>query len=268
MKKPRRISKRCNVIGVVSFKGGVGKTSCAANLACALANLNKKVLVVDSNFSSPNLALHFGLVNPKITLKDVLSNKARIEDSIYIHNSNVHILPTAPLHSTLDVGKFKQSIDSLKKEYEFILLDCSPSLNNELVAALTASDEIVVVSTSDYPTLISTMRAAKISKENNVKVRGIILNRVRNKRFELSKKDIEEATGLPVIATLPEDEKAIESSANLMPLLLYSPYRKVADEYKRIAAILANSEYVPVSFWGRIKSIANKYEFTNFFPKK
>lgn len=266
--------KKCKVLGVVSFKGGVGKTSCTANLACALAGLNKRVLAVDSNFSSPNLALNFGLLNPQITLRDALANKARIEDAIHIHESNVHIIPGSPIFGRFNPNRFREKINKVRNLYDFILLDCSPSLNHELVASLMASDEILIVSTSDYPTLMSTMRAAKISKDRRVNVRGIILNRTRGKEFELSKQEIEEATGLPVIATLPEDEKAIESSSNLMPILLYLPYRKISQEYRRIAALISNEEYMPETFLSRAKGfMTDRYaryntQFRDFLQRK
>ena len=59
------------VIGIISLKGGVGKTSSVANLGAALTEFGKKVLVVDANFSAPNLGLHLGLTNPEIKLHDV-----------------------------------------------------------------------------------------------------------------------------------------------------------------------------------------------------
>lgn len=272
--KSRNSKKKCKVIGVVSFKGGVGKTSCTANLACALANMNKRVLAVDSNFSSPNLALNFGLLSPQITLRDALANKAKIEDAIHIHESNVHIIPGSPIFGKFNLNRFRESINRVRNLYDFILLDCSPSLNHELVASLMASDEILIVSTSDYPTLMSTMRAAKISKDKRVNVKGIILNRTRGRKFELSKQEIEEATGLPVIAVLPEDEKAIESSSNLMPILLYLPYRKISQEYRRIAALISNEEYIPETVLSKAKDFMtdrySKYnaQFKDFLQKK
>lgn len=259
--KRKNSEKKCKVIGIVSFKGGVGKTSCTANLACALAKLNKKVLAVDSNFSSPNLGLNFGLLSPLVTLKDAITEKAGIEEAIHIHDSNVHIIPGSPFYEKFEAGRLRQEINKLKSLYEFVLLDCSPSLNHELVASLIACDELFIVSTSDYPTLIATMRAAKIAKDKKVNVKGIILNRIRGKKFELSKEEVEETTGLPVISILPEDEKVIESSANLIPLLVLSPYRKVSREYKKLAAVISGERYVPETLFTRMRDfIVDKYD--------
>ncbi|MFH1249035.1 MAG: AAA family ATPase [archaeon] len=239
------------IISIVSFKGGVGKTSFAANLACALSSIKKKTIVVDSNFSSPHLALHFGLINPTSTLNDVLCKKSKIEDAIHIHESNVHIIPNYP--STMDnPSLFKNEIKKLKCLYDYVILDCSPSFNNELIVSLGVSDEMIIVSTADYPSLVSTRWAAKIARAKNVNVRGIILNRVRNKKFEISKGDIEEATGLPVIATIPESMQALEASSMLMPVFVNNPYGNFAQNYKQIASIVAGEEYIADSMWKRI----------------
>jgi len=70
-------------IGVISLKGGVGKTSVVAALGAAIAGFGKKVLLVDANFSAPNLGLHLDLIDPEVSLQDVLSRKANINQAIY-----------------------------------------------------------------------------------------------------------------------------------------------------------------------------------------
>ena len=88
--------KHARIIGFISVKGGVGKTTSVANLGFILANnFKKKVLVVDGNFSAPNLALHFGFVKPQYTLHDVLDGKVNIRKAIYEHSSGMHLLPSS-----------------------------------------------------------------------------------------------------------------------------------------------------------------------------
>ena len=105
------------IIGIISLKGGVGKTSTVANLGAVLAtNFNKKILVIDANFSAPNLGLHVGLVDPKTTIHDVMLNKASINEAIYKHDSGFHLIPGAYISRKLNPSKLKQKISFLKEQ--------------------------------------------------------------------------------------------------------------------------------------------------------
>ena len=87
---------RAKTIGIISIKGGVGKTTTVINLETSLANdYGKKVLVVDANFSSPNIGLHLGNIEHKVTLHDVLKNKVNITKSVYSHEFGFHFIPSS-----------------------------------------------------------------------------------------------------------------------------------------------------------------------------
>src|SRR3989344_4670562 len=81
------------IIGVVSGKGGVGKTTMVANLGTALAKMGKNVIILDANLTTPSLGLHLGVPLYPVTLHDVLKGRANIKDAIYMHESGVKIIP-------------------------------------------------------------------------------------------------------------------------------------------------------------------------------
>ena len=115
-------------VGIVSLKGGVGKTSIVSSLGDALSNFGKKVLIVDANFSAPNLGMHFNIIDPEITLHHVLSRRANIKDSIH-RVKNMDVIPSSMFQKIpISPMMLKDKIGSIKRKYDFILLDSAPSV--------------------------------------------------------------------------------------------------------------------------------------------
>ena len=174
------------IIGVISIKGGVGKTTAVTNLANVLSNeFDKKVLVVDANFSAPTLALYLGLKEYDFSLHDVLNDKIPVSDAILKHNLGFDVIPSSLVPKKINPYDLKEKLEHLKEYYDIILLDSSPNLNEEILATMVASDELFVVSTPDHPTLKSTINAVNVAQKKKTPITGIILNRVRNKNFEV-----------------------------------------------------------------------------------
>lgn len=247
------------IIGIISLKGGVGKTCSVANLGAVLATeFKKKVLVIDANFSAPNLALHLGLYDPKVTIHDVLLNRANIDEAVYQHEAGFHLIPGAYVSKKVNAHRLKQKISHLRDYYDIILIDSSPNLNEEMLATMMASDELLVVTSADYPTLSTTLRAIRLAKQRRTPITGLIMNRVRNKKFELSIEDIEEAAQVPVLGVLPEDIKVLESVYYTTPVALYKPKAKATIEYKKLAACLIGEKYEDSSWWNKFMSIFRK----------
>lgn len=234
------------VIGVVSLKGGVGKTSSVVSLGDALAGRGKKVLLVEGNFSAPNLGLYLDISEPESTLHDVLSKKINILDAVH-STANFDVL----LSSFTDRGEvnhflLRSKIKALKDKYDVILIDSSPSLGDETLAVMLASDGLIVVTTPDLPTLETTMRAVKLARKRGVNIDGMVINKVHNKNFELSLEEIEDSSEVPVMAVIPHDIRVLESLSKSMPLTRYKPKSKGSEEYKKLAATLMGEKYKPI----------------------
>jgi septum site-determining protein MinD len=229
-------------IGMVSLKGGVGKTSSTLSLGKAIANLGKKVLLVDANFSAPNLGMHLKLIEPEVTLHHVLGRKNELIEAIQTVD-NFDILPSS-LFSEIKINplKLKERLKSIKKNYDFILIDSSPSLNDESLSTIFASDELFVVSTPDYPTLSTTIKAIKVAKRHGTNVSGIILNKVYGKNFEISPLDIEKTAEVPVMAVIPYDTGFLKAVYNFRSFLEHSPNSIGGKEYRKLAEIITGEK--------------------------
>jgi len=248
------------VIGILSLKGGVGKTSVVAALGAAIANFDKKVLLIDANFSAPNLGLHLNVINPKITLHHVLSRESNIRDAIF-ELENFDVIPSSML-SKLNINplKLKDKIKFLKRKYDIILIDSSPALNEETLAVMLASDEILFVTTPDYPTLSATLKSIKLAKQRGVSINGLILNKVYNKNFELSIDEIEKTVETPVMAVIPYDINVLKALSEFAPSTIYKPKSEASVEYKKLAATLIGEKYNPFHLRNFLKITPKRQE--------
>lgn len=218
-------------LGIISVKGGVGKTTVASSLACDLVNsYGKRVLLIDANYSAPNLARHMDVNEVGKTVHDVLAGNSRIEHAVHT-KYGVDVIPGhADYESSVPVLKLKERIAKFKNKYDYVVIDSSPHPGDEMMSTILASDALFMVSTPDLPTLDCSLKAAKLAKQKGVSIAGIILNKMRDKNFELSIKEIEKSTGIPVVAALPDDKKHVRALSGRIPMSLYDVKGKFSKE--------------------------------------
>ena len=241
------------VLGFISIKGGVGKTTLALETATSLVNdFGKKVLLVDANFSAPNLGLYLDLTQTDVGLHDALLGIG-LHNSVYEKNG-VDVVP-ADLNYKEDVDIFRLSkvLGKMRNRYDFIILDSSPNYD-ELVPVVNACDKIFVVTTPDLPTLTTTMKAAQLAKSKKTPIEGMIINRIRNPKYELSLNDVESAGGIPVVARIKDDKNMVKALHFKEPIVLHKRNSNFSEELRRFASALCG---VPGEKGGF---------FSNFFP--
>jgi MinD-like ATPase involved in chromosome partitioning or flagellar assembly len=232
------------IIGVVSLKGGVGKTSTVVELGSAIASFGKKVLLVDGNLSAPNLGLHFNIIKPKNTLHHVLRRKIHASDSIHEIDENIHLIPADLFHrSEVNPLKLKEHLKLLKRRYDYVLIDSSPSLDEETLAVMLASDNILVVTTPDHVTLGTTIKAVKKAKQRGAPIGGVVLNKVHGKNFELSLPEIEDVLDVPILAVIGHNLDLLKSVSNFSSLVKTRPRARESHEFKKLAATLIGEKY-------------------------
>ncbi|MBI4363007.1 MAG: AAA family ATPase [Euryarchaeota archaeon] len=244
------------IIGVVSGKGGVGKTTTVTNLGISMAQeFNKRVLVVDGNLVAPNLGFHFGIYHYTRTLSDVLMRECNVEEAIQVHPSGVHVLPAVltPLSVRAAAVHLERVLRGLG-QYDVILVDTGPGVEREMFPVLEVSDEVIVVTSPDYPAVIDAKRTIEMAAQSHVVVKGVEVNRVRREKGELTPSDIQYVCETPVVGVVPERREVRRSIAAGIPLTQVAPRSPAAVEFRRLASLLLGVPY-SAEFGDRLRNL-------------
>lgn len=264
------MSKKATIIAVVNQKGGTGKTTTTENLGVGLALEGKKVLLVDTD---PKASLTVSLGNPYLddlssTLSDLMG-KIMMEkpivpgEGIIHHPEGVDLMPANIELSGMEVALvnamsretiLRQYLDTVKQNYDYILLDCMPSLGMLTVNALAAVDNVLIPVQAAYlpakglEQLLETINKVKRQINPKLRIEGILLTMVDN-RTNYSKDIsnlIRESYGgkLKVYKTdIPRSVRAEEISAEGHSIFQHDPKGKVADAYRVLTKeVLNNAE--------------------------
>lgn len=236
------------IIGVVSGKGGVGKTTVVANLGVALTKFEKKVTLVDCNVTTSHLGFYFGLYYYPKTLNNVLKGEISILDSTYLHQTGVNIVPASLALEDLmdvDIGKLKPSLSKISETSDMVLLDSAPGLGREAMGVLNSCEEVLFVTIPTFPAVTDISRCNKIIDKLGIKPLGVVLNMVRNTVFELTEGDVEELTNLPVLAKIPFDKNIGRSLELGLTNIEFKPLSKSSVAFTKLAAGLVGESYSP-----------------------
>lgn len=249
-----------NVLAFVSIKGGVGKTTVALETATALVkHYDKRVLLIDANFSAPNIGLYLDLTS-EVTLHDALAGTG-FHNAIYESNG-IDIVPASLHHySKADTFKLKKLISKFKPRYDFIILDSSPNYE-ELKPVIAAADKIFLVTSPDHVTLLTTLKAAEIAKQKKTPIEGIIVNRIRNPKHEYNLKEIEEISKIPVLAKIKDHKKMIEAINYRIPISIVDPSNIISKEIKRLSSAICGTPEEKENFFKKLIA------FNNIFQKE
>ena len=238
------------ILGVVSAKGGVGKTTTVANVGAVAVNLFKKnTLILDANINTGNLGLALGLTYNPVSIHKIIKDPVSIMGFVHKHKSGLHVIPSSLVKEKgkINPAGLNKKLKKLKS-YDLILLDSSPGIEEDAKMAIKASDSLLLVLTPDFPTIATAFKTIETAKKLRKPIVGIVLNKVKHKKYEISRKEIEARLGLPVIASIPYDEKIEEALAKRLPVVSCSPRSKSSISFKKLSAHLLGKKLVKKTF--------------------
>jgi MinD-like ATPase involved in chromosome partitioning or flagellar assembly len=226
-----------NVLAFISVKGGVGKTTLALETASSLANdFGKKVLLVDANFSAPNVGLYLDMTHHDVTLHDALLGVG-MHNAIY-ESHGFDVVPASLYYNDdVDVFKLKNLIARMRGRYDFVIIDSSPNYE-ELVPVVNAAEKVYVVTTPDHVTLDTSLKSARLAREQKTPIEGIIINKIRSPKFESDLEEVEDHFEVPVLAKIRDHKGIKEATFFRKPITVHEPGNCISREIRRFASAL------------------------------
>ena len=256
------------VIVITSGKGGVGKTTTTANLGTGLAQLGKRVVLIDTDIGLRNLDVVLGLENRIVyNLVDVVEGTCRYRQALIKDKNypNLYLLPSAQIKDKTAVTPMQmiKLVDDLKYDFDYILLDCPAGIEQGFKNAIAAADKALIVTTPEVSAIRDADRIIGLLEANGISNMSLIVNRIRMdmvKRGEMmSIEDVVEILAIDLIGAIPDDENIVIATNQGEPLVGGSTLAGAA--YMNICRRVIGDD-VPfiefekgLSFWTKVSGI-------------
>ena len=211
-----------------SGKGGVGKTTTIANIGAGLSQLDKKVIMLDTDMGLRNLDVVMGLEDQiNYNLLDLLENRCRINQAVIRDKrfSNLYMIPASLKSIPLDKYEkaFSVLLNHLKKEFDYCLIDCPAGIDQGFRFATAVADRAIILTTPHISAIKDANRVLQLLHGTQIPRIELIINeyddKLVRKKYMLSKEDIAELFDIPILGIIPHDTKVMISQNKGIPVV-------------------------------------------------
>lgn len=261
----------CEVIVVTSGKGGVGKTTTSANVGTGLAQMGKKVCLIDTDIGLRNLDVVMGLENRIVyNLVDVVEGNCRIKQALIRdkRHPGLYLMPSAQTKDKNSVNpeQMIKMLHHLKEQFDYVILDCPAGIERGFQNAIAGADRALVVTTPEVSAIRDADRIIGLLEASEFKQIDLIINRLRydmvKKGDMMSSSDVVDILAIPLIGIVPDDENVVIATNQGEPLV--GKATPAGKAYDNICQRIIGKE-IPffdmekgVSFWTKVTGIFHK----------
>ncbi len=249
------------IIGIVSGKGGVGKTTLCANVAFSLAFAGKKVIAIDGDISLKNLDIPLGMTDKSAyDFTDVLSGRCAVDKAIQQHDDypGLHFI-AAPQQIDADSPNaegFAQLCRQLKQTYDFVLVDAPAGVGRWVRDIIGCCDQCIVVATPDLTALRDAQRVVQLISDSGNPPSRLVINKVSptmiNRGYLQNIDDMMDSVALPLLGLVPTDDSIVIYSNSGKPV---AGTKSVCSQpFKNIAMRLCNNNVPLDKYWRKNKN--------------
>ncbi len=219
------------VIVVTSGKGGVGKTTTSANIGTGLALRGRKVALIDADIGLRNLDVVMGLENRIVyDLVNVVEKTCKIKQALIKDKrfENLFLLPAAQTREkdAIKPEQMKELCDELRKEFDYIIIDCPAGIEQGFKNAIAGADEAIIVTTPDVSAVRDADRIIGLLQAHEIPAPRLIVNRVRpqmvRKGDMMDIDDVNDILAIDLLGVVPDDESIIVSTNRGEPSVMES----------------------------------------------
>ena len=230
-------------IVITSGKGGVGKTTTSANIGTALALMDKKVCLIDTDIGLRNLDVVMGLENRIIyDIVDVIEGRCRLKQALIRDKrfEDLSLLPAAQTSDKTSVTSegMREIITELKTEYDYIIIDCPAGIEQGFQNAIAGADRAIVVTTPEKSSVRDADRIIGLIEQEDIEAPSLLINRIRNHMMQsgdmLDIDEIVQILSIDLIGIVTDDDEVIKASNKGEPVAFH-PKSKPSIAYRNIA---------------------------------